>query len=186
MAEFNAYVPQDDIDSIDNTELVEAIEKMRTDFSDQARQDVVNITIFNSKFFVPAHFDSSTELIQNEQERLQFNERPKAKFVLIENPEGEKYLPVFTSTDLLKEFREKEAEGCQSFVMSFADIATVIETFDFLGGFVINPFNHNLPFPSSFIAHIKSTLLEQIEKMEKEGAGADGDGKPDITMTTNS
>lgn len=186
MAEFNAYVPQEDIDKIDNSELVNAIENMRNDFSDQARQDVVNITIFNSRFFVPAHFESSKELVQNEQDRLQFSERPKAKFVLIENPEGEKYIPAFTSSDLLKEFREKEAEGCQSFVMSFADIATVIETFEFISGFVINPFNHNLPFPSDFIAAIKKNLMEQMDMMEEAGIDAKGDDKPDITMTTNS
>ena len=63
MAEqFNVNNPGADLNDIDNSPLVEAIKKMREDFSDETRDEVLNKVIFDTTFFVPAIFDSSTEL----------------------------------------------------------------------------------------------------------------------------
>lgn len=183
MADFNVKTPQEDLSKIDNSELTNAIEEMKKEYSDATRDAVVNAAVFSTTFFIPAIFDKSTELVQNDQQRLEFTERPKAQFVLIENPQGEKYLPAFTSTELLKAFRDRDeqAKTSQSFVMSFADLAGVIESFGFIQGFVINPFDQNLPFTKDFIQAIRKNLVEQMQQMQQQ----DDSEKPDITMTTN-
>lgn len=188
MANFNVSTPQEDLSKIDNSELVNAIDEMRKEYNDTTRDAVVNAAVFSTTFFAPAIFDKSTELVQNDRQRLEFTERPKAQFVLIENPKGEKYLPVFTSTELLKAFRERDEQAkiSQSFVMSFADAASVVETFPFIEGFVINPFDQNLPFTKEFIQAIRKNLVEQMEFLKKQQGEDESDAsKPDITMTTS-
>jgi hypothetical protein len=182
MAEqFNVNNPGADLNDIDNSPLVEAIEKMRENYTDEARDDVLNKVIFDTTFFVPAIFDSSTEL-KNENDRLRFSERPKAQFVLIENPEGEKYFPAFLTHDDVIAFREEQKMPCEAFLMTFADLAEIVEQQSMLKGFVVDPHGFNLPFPTEFVQGIKKTLIEQMDKLESEEKEKN---KPDITMSTN-
>ena len=187
MPEFNVSRPQQDLTKIDNSMLINAIAEMRKEYTDASRDNVVNAVVFDATFFIPAIFDKSTELVQNDNQRLEFTERPKAQFVLIENPKGEKYIPAFTSTELLTAFRNQQpeaAQNAQSFVMTFADLAGVTESFGFIEGFVINPFDENLPFTKDFILAIKQNLQEQMAKMQQAQQDSE-DAAPDITMSTN-
>ncbi len=179
MEKYNVDRFQDDVEKIDNSEFVKAIEKMRDDYTDENKEDVVNKAVFDATYFVPAFFDTSSELTKGPDDRLSFTERPKTQFVLVENPEGEKYIPAFTDHNALIEFRNAQAEGCQAFVMSFADIESVVENFEYIAGFVVNPFEHNLPFPKDFIISIKKSIMAQMEKINE------AENKPDIKMTTN-
>lgn len=182
MAEqFNVNNPGADLNDIDNSPLVEAIKKMRKDFSDETRDEVLNKVIFDTTFFVPAIFDSSTELT-SQDDRLRFSERPKAQFVLVENPEGEKYFPAFLTHDDVIAFREEQKMPCEAFLMTFADLAEIVEQQSMLKGFVVDPHGFNLPFPTEFVQGIKKTLIEQMDKLESEEKEKN---KPDITMSTN-
>lgn len=179
MDEYKVERFQQDVENIDNSAFVKAIENMRENFTDENKQDVINKAVFDVTYFVPAFFDSTSELAQGEDLRLSFAERPTSRFVLVENPEGEKYIPAFTDHNMLIEFRKAQAEGCQAFVMSFADIGSIVETFPDIAGFVINPFAHNLPFTKDYILDIKRNIVAQLEKLKEQQGG------PDITMTTN-
>ena len=181
MAEqFNVNNPGADLNDIDNSPLVEAIKKMREDFSDETRDEVLNKVIFDTTFFVPAIFDSSTELT-SQDDRLRFSERPKAQFVLIENPEGEKYFPAFLTHDDVIAFREEQKMPCEAFLMTFADIVGVLESQSYLQGFVVDPSGYNLPFPTPFVMAIKQKLVEEMDRIENQQAQ---EGRSDITMTT--
>jgi len=181
MDKFNVSSFQDSVDRIDNTDFVKSIEAMRADYTDANKNEVLNKAIFEVVYFVPAFFDSKDELQANADDKLSFNERQRTRFVLIENPQGEKYIPAFTDNNDLLKFRDSqpEAGGCQAFVMQFADLATVIETFPNIEGFVVNPFSHNLPFAKGFVAEIKKNIMAQLEQIKSQ------EKKPNITMSTN-
>ena len=71
---------------------------------------------------------------------------------------------------------------CEAFLMTFADLAEIVEQQSMLKGFVVDPHGFNLPFPTEFVQGIKKTLIEQMDKLESEEKEKN---KPDITMSTN-
>ena len=155
MAEYNVNNGGTDLSQVDNTPLKKAIEAMRANYSDETRNEVVTKAVFDSTFFVPAQFDNTTELMTDENDRLEFNERPKAQFILIESPDGDKFIP--------------------------ADIVGVLESQSYLQGFVVDPSGYNLPFPTPFVMAIKQKLVEEMDRIENQQAQ---EGRSDITMTT--
>lgn len=179
METYKAESLQETVDNIDNSEFVKAIERMRADYTDDNKNDVMNRAVFDVTYFVPAFRNDAAQLTQGKDDRLSFSEQQQARFVLIENPKGEKYIPAFTDHEQLIEFRNQQAEGAQGFIMTFPDLASVIEAFPTIAGFVINPFTHNLPFAKEFVAEIKKNIIAQMEKIEAE------EKKSKITMTTN-
>ncbi len=179
MEEYKAENFQEAVEKIDNSEFVKAIERMRADYTDDNKNDVMNRAVFDVTYFVPAFRNDAAQLTQGSDNRLSFNENQQARFVLLENPQGEKYIPAFTDHEALLEFRNAQAQGAQGFIMTFPDLASVVEAFPTVAGFVINPFTHNLPFAKEFVAEIKKNIIEQLEKIEKQ------EGKPDIIVTTN-
>lgn len=181
MAEYNVNNGGTDLSQVDNTPLKKAIEAMRANYSDETRNEVVTKAVFDSTFFVPAQFDNTTELMTDENDRLEFNERPKAQFILIESPDGDKFIPAFTSHDGVIAFREEQKIPCEAFLMTFADIVGVLESQSYLQGFVVDPSGYNLPFPTPFVMAIKQKLVEEMDRIENQQAQ---EGRSDITMTT--
>lgn len=179
MEEYKAENFQEAVENIDNSEFVKAIERMRADYTDDNKNDVMNRAVFDVTYFVPAFRNDNAQLTQGKDNRLSFNENQQARFVLVENPQGEKYIPAFTDHEALLKFRNEQAQGAQGFIMTFPDLASVIEAFPNVEGFVINPFTHNLPFAKAFVAEIKKNIIAQMEKIEAEQK------KANITMTTN-
>ncbi len=165
-----------DLSRVDNTPLLEAIARLRAGYSDEARDEVIRTAIFNATYFVPAVFDQTTEMVQGEDNRIEVEERPKAQFILIQNPDGDKYLPAFTSHDDVEKFGKEQGTPCEAFMMRFSNLAEILEPQDEIKGFVINPFEQNLPFITPFIRSLRQTLTQQMKNMQD---------KPDITMTTS-
>ena len=62
------------------------------------------------------------------------------------NPQTVQRMFSLVSYEALLKFRNEQAQGAQGFIMSFPDLASVVEVFPNIAGFVINPFTHNLPF----------------------------------------
>ena len=150
---------------LDNTALVEAIAEMRKDFNNDTQNRVINIAL-RSNFLVPAVVEKNNELIADEYNHVTFNEDPKARFLLINDKEQHSYFPVFTSTEELKKLKTKET--FTAFSMSFADIAGLTESAKQVTGFVINPFNENLPFSQDMLASIKQTLMKAIQDRQEK------------------
>lgn len=179
MEEFKAESLQESVEKIDNSEFIKAIEAMRADYTDDNKNDVMNRAVFDVTYFVPAFRDEASQLTQGKDDRLSFSDQKQARFVLLENPKGEKYLPAFTDHEALLKFRNEQAQGAQGFIMTFPDLASVVEAFPNIDGFVVNPFTHNLPFAKEFVAEIKKNIIAQMEKIEAEQK------KSGITMTTS-
>ena len=115
MEEYKAENFQEAVENIDNSEFVKAIERMRADYTDDNKNDVMNRAVFDVTYFVPAFRNDNAQLTQGKDNRLSFNENQQARFVLVENPQGEKYIPAFTDHESLLKFRNEQAQGAQGF-----------------------------------------------------------------------
>lgn len=169
---------------IDNTALVEAIAAMRAEFKPETQNKVINVAL-RSTFFVPAVVEKNTELVADEENHVKFQDKQTAKFVLINHKERGSFFPVFTDLEEIKKL--KTDKPFRPFAMKFADIAGLTENTPNVNGFVINPFNQNLPFTKEMLASIKQTLIKVRKEREEAAKAAENtaEEKPDITVTSN-
>lgn len=171
---------QNNNQTIDNTALVEAIKAMRADFNAETQNKVINVAL-RSTFFVPAVVEKNTELVADAENHVKFQDKQTAKFVLINHKERGSFFPVFTDQEELEKLRDKTEQNFRPFQMKFADIAGLTENTPTVNGFVINPFNQNLPFTKEMLESIKQTLI-RVRKEREEAAKT---AAPDITVSSN-
>lgn len=172
-------------DKIDNSELVEAINDMRKEFTPDAQNKVINLAL-RGTFLVPAVLESNQELVADENNHVQFQDRQTAKFLLINNKDnGNSFFPVFTDAEELKKL-ETTAQY-KPFAMKFSDIANLTESTPNVVGFVVNPYNrfHNLPFTKEMLQSIKQTLIKFRQEKEAADKAVNDADKPNITMSSN-
>ena len=148
-----------------NPKLVEAIAEMRKDFKPETQNKVINAAL-RCTFLVPAVVEQSTELVADANNKVDFQNKSKAKFILINNTKTNgTFFPVFA--------------------MKFGDIASLTETTPNVKGFVINPFNQNLPFTQEMLVSIKNTLIKAKAAKEAEAKGESAEAGSNITVSTN-
>ena len=166
-----------------NPKLVEAIAEMRKDFKPETQNKVINAAL-RCTFLVPAVVEQSTELVADANNKVDFQNRSKAKFILINNTKTNgNFFPVFTSAEEAQKL--KHDQKFQTFAMKFGDIASLTETTPNVKGFVINPFNQNLPFTQEMLASIKNTLIKAKAAKEAEAKGESAEAGSNITVSTN-
>ncbi|MBQ7186079.1 MAG: SseB family protein [Ruminococcus sp.] len=183
MANINLTMKKVDLGEIDNTPLVEAIKEMRANFTPDTQNKVINLAL-RATFFVPAIIGNKTELVQGEDKKMKFQERPdNAKFLLISNPERGNFFPAYTDRELLKGF--KTDQKYQAFAMKFSDLANMSEITPNVNGFIVNPDTEKLPFTMDILANIKKAISDARKKSEEAKAEASAEGAPNITVTTN-
>ena len=167
-----------------NAALIAAIEEMRKVFKPETQNKVINLAL-RATFIVPALIEKNTELVADEENHVKFEDKQKAKFILVNHKERGAFFPVFTDPEEAEKLKTEQPH--QTFAMKFADIATLTERTPNVNGFVINPFHQNLPFTKEMLESIKQTLIkikEAQEAKQAENAG-EGDSKPDITVSSN-
>ncbi|MBR1393576.1 MAG: SseB family protein [Ruminococcus sp.] len=158
--------------NIDNTELLEAIAAMRENFNQETQNKVINLTM-RSAFFVPANISKTTELVEGKDKKLEFQDRSKAQFILINNQERGTFFPAFTDIEKMKAFFKDQ--NYRPFAMKFPDLATLTERTDTVNGFIIDPGSTNLPYSKEMLNGIKSAIIAQKEKLQKaQGEAPEG------------
>ena len=70
--------------AIRNDELLEAIDAMRADFNVQTQSKVINLAL-RGTYVVPAIINKNTQLIQDKENHLKFEDKPQAKFMLVKH-----------------------------------------------------------------------------------------------------
>ena len=87
----------------------EAYKAMRESGSDdptavnEANTKVINLTL-HSSFLVPAIISSNTQLVQDKENHLKFEDKPQARFMLVKHSQNGTFIPVFTDA---AEWREE-------------------------------------------------------------------------------
>ena len=168
------------VSEVDNTELVNAIKAMRANFTNETQNKVINLAL-KATFFVPARIFKNTELVADKDNKVKFEDKQQARFLLISHPERGTYFPAYTSAELLKGF--KTDQEYQSFAMRFADLANLTEKTPSVNGFVIDPDTDNLPFTKQILDGIKRVILEARKKAQEAGETASEESKPNITVS---
>ncbi|SDA11114.1 SseB protein N-terminal domain-containing protein [Ruminococcus sp. YE71] len=173
-----------------NDELLEAVKEMRAAYAEfrenesdenrtkinDANSKIINLTL-RATFIVPAIISKNTQLVQDQQNHLKFEEKPQARFMLVKHKENGTFFPVFTDDEEFAKMQNKE--GFNGVSMKFADIATLTEQTPNIAGFVVNPMSTNLPYTKEMLAQIKQTLLNarerrQVAEAQKASAEAAG------------
>lgn len=165
MAEQNQTPNQDQ--AVTNPKLIEAIQAMRENFTPDTQNVTINAAL-RGTFYVPAVIERKKEIVANAKNEVKFEEKPKARFLLIKKPDGETFFPAFTDADELAKF--KASEPYQRVKMRFGDLATLVEQVPSIKGFVINPMSHNLPFTREMLENIKKVLIKRRNEMNAEKA----------------
>ena len=158
---------------ITNPELIEAIAAMRADFNPDTQNIVINKAL-RGTFYVPAIIEKKKEIVANANNEVKFEEKPKARFLLIRKKDGDKddtYFPAFTDAEELAKF--KSDEPYQRVKMKFGDLAMLVEQVSAIKGFVINPMPHNLPFTREMLDGIKKVLIKRRNEQQAAAAKAD-------------
>ena len=158
---------------ITNPKLIEAIEAMRADFTPETQNATINAAL-RSTFYVPAIIEKKKEIVANANNEVKFEEKPKARFLLIRKQNGdesETYFPAFTDADELAKFKSNEDH--QRVKMKFGDLAMLVEQVQTIKGFVINPMSHNLPFTREMLEGIKQVLIKRRNEQQAEAAKAE-------------
>ena len=141
-------------DEIRNDELLQAIADMRETYKkthesgsddhtaiNEANTKVINLTL-HSNFLVPAVISKNTQLVQDKDNHLKFEDKPQARFMLVKHSQNGTFLPVFTDSE---EFEKVPHDAEFQLVnMKFSDVATLTEQTPTINGFVINPMTTNL------------------------------------------
>lgn len=153
---------------VSNEKLVEAIAEMRKNFCTKTQNDVINIAL-KSVFLVPAQVTKNTGLVADADNHVKFENNQQVKFLLVNHAERGQFFPVFTDADEIQKMRENLPEGgeFQNFTMKFSDIAQLTEETAAVNGFVINPFDQNLPFTKEMLESIKQTIIKTQEARKK-------------------
>ncbi|MBR1740137.1 MAG: SseB family protein [Ruminococcus sp.] len=175
---------------IDNAKLIEAIGEMRAEFSAEHQNKVINLAL-RSTFLVPGIMEKKTELVADQDNHVEFQDKQAVKFVLLNHSTRGKFFPAFTDREQFDKLKDHNAEG-RPFAMKFSDLAGLTENTPDVEGFVINPFDQNLPFTKEMLASIKATLIKAKQERDAAAAaaaeaadGAVDTAAPNITVSTN-
>lgn len=138
---------------ITNPILIEAINNMRADFTEQTQNKMITAMI-SGNYIVPVTLEDGE--ISEEGKPAKGS---RITFCLAENKQGEKYMMAFTDLDEAKKWN---GEIKETLIINFDEIADLIlKQTDLIQGFVINPYSHNVIFPKNIVASIK----EQKDKL---------------------
>ncbi len=163
-----------------NDALVEAVAKMRENFVQETQSNVINIAL-RGEYLVPANIVKNTQLVQDKENHLKFQDHPQARFMLIKHKTNGTFFPVFTSREEFDKLEKKEEFTAVK--MKFGDIAALTEQSPAVVGFVIDPVGMNLPFTKQMLASIKETLRKARDARQAAQSSAPAEAAPNITVS---
>jgi|GEM_PF-4223025 len=123
--------------TLDNKVLIDAIEAMKKNPTDDTRNAVIEEIVMNAKFYMPAKItalDNDAESGEN---------RAEIQVQLITANSSQIFFPAFTGDEELRKWND-DYNG-QTLSVSFDDIAIMLSRDKNIAGFVIDPFGVNLP-----------------------------------------
>ena len=160
MAELKANNQKPNFDN--NPKLIEAIAEMRKNFCADTQNKVIN-TALACTFLVPAMVEKTTELVADAENHVNFEDKSKAKFILLNNNKTNgTFFPVFTSPEEAQKLQYDKP--FQSFAMRFQDIAALTQ---------------------EMLESIKQTLIRVAKERKAAREAAENGEAPDIAVTNN-
>ncbi len=172
----------EDIDKkIQNMELIIAMRVLQQENTPENRNRMLN-EMMRSKFITPATIpESEAEKVRENQKKGE-NVPVQVSFKVVTTKDGRRFLPAFTDSVQLNEWKEKcgITIPLKNMIMNFDVYAQyILNSGGDLAGYIINPFGENLVFPAELIKNLAMQKAQHMAKIAKQkglkpGAGQEG------------
>ncbi len=176
---------------IKNEKLVEAIQLMKKRDIPLTRSEMLT-QLVASQLLAPAIIEDDGDVKLDENNNRILSQNSKVKFHVLQDQNGNKYLPAFTSDSEFKKWKDKQQNTdevkSQVILMRFEDYANIIANANpHFAGFTVDPFGVNMIFPTQAIMALKQQkdALQAIKnKNHADEAMANGLGRYNIKKGT--
>jgi len=138
-------------DTLNNTQLLAAVERMEREQSRESREAVLDAVILSAQFLAPVIIE---DVRPGQDTAIQFQ--------LIANQEGQAFLPAFTGWEELRKLCGPKNQ--QTVVLTFDQYAGMILRDNRAAGFVVDPFGACLSFDRAMVEHLVARKQGLLKK----------------------
>ena len=142
------------MDTINNKELIDAIERMKQEKTIEAQNKVIS-EVLKAKFMCPVILESAPK----GGGKININKDTKIQFSIIKTTNDKNFLIAFTSEEEVHKWQKNKTQ--QSIIYTFEDYSIIAEKNDNLEGFIIDPKGCNLVFTKNMIRQIKNSITKE-------------------------
>lgn len=142
------------MDTINNKELIDAIERMKQEKTIEAQNKVIS-EVLKAKFMCPVILESAPK----GGGKININKDTKIQFSIIKTTNDKNFLIAFTSEEEVHKWQKNKTQ--QSIIYTFEDYSIIAEKNDNLEGFIIDPKGCNLVFTKNMIRQIKNSITRE-------------------------
>ena len=142
------------MDTVNNQQLLTAVERMNRENSRESREAVLDLVISSAAFLAPVTIQVPAPKSASKETQIQFQ--------LLANQEDQVFFPAFTGWEELRKLCGPKNQ--QTVVLSFDDYARMILQDKRAAGFVIDPFGICLSFDRTMVEHLVNRKAEQNQK----------------------
>lgn len=138
---------------IDNTALVEAIQQLKAEQSEENFNRVGRL-IQTGQYICPVKVIENTEAVEKEDGKVALENKRSFRFNVLSNKDGKKYMPVFTSREEVAKGDQEIFNDEQYLVMNVVTLMSAFakkENDEAIEGIVIDPFSNNFAVPKSIL-----------------------------------
>ncbi len=142
------------MDTINNKELIDAIEKMQQEKNAESQNKVI-AEVLKAKFMCPVILENAPK----GGGKININKDTKIQFSIIKTTNDKNFLIAFTSEEEVHKWQKNKTQ--QSIIYTFEDYSMIAEKNDNLEGFIIDPKGCNLVFTKNMIRQIKNSITRE-------------------------
>lgn len=161
---------------IQNLEFIVAMRKMQDENTPENRSKMIT-EMMRTNFISPAIVSEEMEEKVRQNKEKGVRTPIHVSFKVINTKEGKKFLPAFTDTIQMSEWKTRcnITDSVKNMVMNFDAYAQyVFGSKGELAGFVINPFGENIVFPEALMRSLLKQRMEHAARMAKAQGGNGG------------
>lgn len=147
------------MEKIDNTKLLELVEKLKEEKTMEAQSDVIS-AVLKARFLCPVILENAPK----GGGKIEVGKDTKIQFSVIKTKEDKNFLIAFTSDEEVNKWQKSKVQ--QSIIYTFEDYAMISTNNENLEGFIIDPMGCNLAFTKQMIKEIKQNITREsiVEK----------------------
>ena len=142
------------MDTINNKELMNAIEIMKQEKTPQSQNRVI-AEILKAKFMCPVILQD----VPKGGGKINITKDTKIQFSIVKTTNDKNFLIAFTSDEEVNKWQKNKTQ--QSIIYTFEDYATIAQNNENLEGFIIDPKGCNLIFTKNMIMQIKNSITRE-------------------------
>lgn len=161
---------------IQNLEFIVAMRRLQDENTPANRSKMIS-EMMRTNFISPAIVSAEEEGKVRQNKEKGVRTPVHVSFKVIHTKDGRKFLPAFTDTIQMKEWKERTnmTDPVKNMVMNFDVYAQyVFGSKGALSGFVINPFGENIVFPEELMRSLLKQKMEHAARAAKARGGNGG------------